>query len=310
MKRTVSLLAFCLMALSVPLATFADSHGEKPARAIIGAASAIATVQAIDYETRVVTLRDAEGNLTTFIAGDSMVNLPHVKKGDVVLIDYFEGFAIAIGPKGTGLTAREDNIDVEGFKAGQRPDGSVTETTDVLGRVKSVDKKNRIVALEGPNATLVLKVADDVNLKNVNAGDEVAARFVRSFAIKVEAAPKVSGTVTLESTGIALGVGVQWGQGTMKMYDGSVHNFKVGGLSLVDLGISKATLSGEVYRLSDPKDFAGSYATGAAGATLGNKGVGTVSLRNENGVVMHLKSKSKGARLSLAAAGVNVELTD
>ena len=145
MKRTISLLVFCLMALSAPLAAFADSHGDKPARAILGSASAIATVQAIDYETRVVTLRDAEGDLTTFIAGDSMVNLAHVKKGDVVLIDYFEGFAIAIGPKGTGLTAREDDIDVEGFRAGQRPDGSVTETTDVLGTVKSVDKKSRIV---------------------------------------------------------------------------------------------------------------------------------------------------------------------
>jgi Cu/Ag efflux protein CusF len=309
MKRRISLLAFCLMALSAPLATLADSHGRKPARAIVGTASTIATVQDIDYETRIVTLRDSEGNLTTFTAGESMVNLPQVKKGDVVLMDYFQGFAIAVGPKGTGLTAREDVVEVEGFKPGERPKGTVTEITDVLAVVESVDKKNRIVTLEGPEATVVLKVADDVNLANVNAGDEVVARYVSLFAINVEPAPKVSGTVEIESQGIAVGVGVQWGHGTMKMYDGSVHKFKVGGLSLVDLGVSKASLSGEVYRLMDPKDFAGTYATGAAGATLG-KGAAAVALQNRNGVVMHLKAKSKGARLSLAAAGLNVELVD
>ena len=309
MKSSISLLAFCLVALSAPLATLADSHADKPARAIIGAATAIATVQDINYETRVVTLRDPDGNLTAFIAGESMVNLPEVKKGDVVLMDYFEGFAIAVGPKGTGLTAREDSVEVEGFEPGERPKGSVTETTDVVAVVESVDRKNRIVTLKGPEATVTLKVADDVNLANVNAGDEVVARYVSHFAIQVEPAPKVSGTVEIESTGIALGVGVQWGHGTMTLYDGSVHKFKVGGLSLMDLGISKARLSGEVYRLMDPKDFAGTYATGAAGATLG-KGAAVVALKNGNGVVMQLKSKSKGVRLSLAAAGLNVELVD
>jgi Cu/Ag efflux protein CusF len=309
MKRSITLLVCCLMVLSAPLTTLADSHGDKPARVIVGAATAIATVQDINYETRKVTLRDPEGNLTTFTAGESMVNLPQVKKGDVVLMDYFEGFAIAVGPKATGLTAREDMVEVEGFKAGERPEGTVTEITDVLAVVDSVDKKNRIVTLEGPEAVVVLKVADDVNLANVNAGDEVLARYVTLFAIKVEPAPKVSGTVEIESTGIALGVGVQWGHGTMTMYDGSVHKFKVGGLSLVDLGVSKASLSGEVYRLMDPKDFAGSYATGVAGATLG-KGAAAVALQNSNGVVMHLKAKTKGARLSLAGAGINVELVD
>jgi Cu/Ag efflux protein CusF len=307
MKRSITLLVCCLMVLSAPLATLADSHGDKPARVIVGAATAIATVQDINYETRKVTLRDPEGNLTTFTAGESMVNLPQVKKGDVVLMDYFEGFAIAVGPKGTGLTAREGMVEVEGFKAGERPEGTVTEITDVLAVVDSVDKKNRIVTLEGPEAIVVLKVADDVNLANVNAGDEVIARYVTLFAIKVEPAPKVSGTVEIETKGIAVGVGVQWGHGTMKMYDGSVHKFKVGGLTLVDLGVSKATLSGEVYRLMDPKDFAGTYATGAAAATLG-KGVAAVALQNSNGVVMHLKAKSKGARVSLA--GLNVELVD
>jgi len=309
MKRSIPLLVCCLMVLSAPLTTLADSHGDKPARVIVGAATAVATVQDINYETRKVTLRDPEGNLTTFTAGESMVNLPQVKKGDVVLMDYFEGFAIAVGPKATGLTAREDIVEVEGFKAGERPEGTVTEITDVLAVVDSVDKKNRIVTLEGPEAIVVLKVADDVNLANVNAGDEVLARYVTLFAIKVEPAPKVSGTVEIETKGIAVGVGVQWGHGTMKMYDGSVHKFKVGGLTLVDLGVSKATLSGEVYRLMDPKDFAGTYATGAAAATLG-KGVAAVALQNSNGVVMHLKAKSKGARVSLAAGGLNVDLVD
>ena len=44
-----------------------------------------------------------------------------------------------------------------------------------------------------------------------------------------------SATVSIESTSVAIGIGVQWGHGTLK-YKGQEYKFSIGGLSVVDLG--------------------------------------------------------------------------
>ena len=64
--------------------------------------------------------------------------------------------------------------------------------------------------------------------------------------------PEVSGTVEIESKAVALGIGFQWGGGTLTMYDGSTHKFKLKGLSVLDVGVSSVTASGEVFKLTDP----------------------------------------------------------
>ncbi|MBT8406950.1 MAG: DUF1134 domain-containing protein, partial [Deltaproteobacteria bacterium] len=133
------------------------------------------------------------------------------------------------------------------------------------------------------------------------------AVYVQSLAVSVEPAPKVSGTVSIESKSIAIGIGVQWGHGTLTMDDGSTHKFKVDGLSLVDLGISKIEASGEVFHLVEAKDLAGTYISGEAGAALIGGG-SAIAMKNENGVVIQLKSTQKGVKLTLAAQGLKVTM--
>lgn len=281
----------------------------EPEAAVAVAGVAMATVQEVDQESRKVTLRDPEGNLTTFMAGPQVRNLAQVKKGDVVLMEYYEGFAIRLDPKGDGAESRTDDLDVKMAAKGEKPGVVVTETVDVVAVVKAVDNETRTVTLEGVEATVVLGVAEDIDLDKVKVGERVEAAYVSQFAVAVEPSPEVSGTVEIESKTIALGIGVTWGHGTLTMYDDSIHNFKADGMSLADLGISKAKLSGNVYHLTDPKDFAGVYVAAAAGATLG-KGASAIALRNAKGVVMTLTSEQEGARVTLASEGMKVELVD
>jgi hypothetical protein len=58
------------------------------------------------------------------------------------------------------------------------------------------------------------------------------------LAATVPAQSNTSGTVTLESKAVAIGVGVSWGDGTLA-YSGKQHKFSVEGLSMVDLGVSR-----------------------------------------------------------------------
>src|SRR5262249_30939287 len=118
-----------------------------------------------------------------------------------------------------------------------------------------------------------------------------------------------TGKVTVESKTVAVGVGVSWGDG-MLTYRGKQHKFSVEGLSVIDLGVSKVSATGEVSDLKKLEDFAGTYAAAGAGAAAGGAGggPGAVALTNENGVKMKLQATAQGVRLTAAGAGVTIKL--
>jgi hypothetical protein len=115
-----------------------------------------------------------------------------------------------------------------------------------------------------------------------------------------------SGKVTLESTSVAIGVGVSWGDGILE-YRGKRYPFRLRGLSLVDLGVSKITARGQVQNLKKLEDFDGNYVLAAAGATVGG-GAGVAAVKNQNGVEIALIATGQGVELSLAPGGVEIEL--
>jgi hypothetical protein len=117
---------------------------------------------------------------------------------------------------------------------------------------------------------------------------------------------KPSGTVTIESKSVALGIGVSWGDGKLR-YKGKTYSFSVKGLSVVDLGVSKVSAKGKVFHLNKAEDFAGTYAAAQAGAAVGG-GMSAVALKNENGVVMELTSTQTGVKFTLAGEGIEVKL--
>ena len=96
------------------------------------------------------------------------------------------------------------------------------------------------------------------------------------------------------------------GKGTLT-FQGRTYAFKVGGLGVGGFGVSKITASGEVYGLTRMADFPGSYFQARAGyAAVEGKGVQW--LENSNGVVMKLRSVSKGVSLNLGADGLLIEM--
>ncbi len=309
MAPTIRVLAFSSLLFAAPFASgSAIAEEEMPAVAVSEIGATIATVEEINLETREVKLRDPDGTVRTIYAGESIKDLDQVKRGDVVLSEFYQGFAMALAPKGSGIEMRRDEVDSGQADDGGKPAAVVTKTTDVIAVVKKVDAKNRTVTVQGAENTLVLKASDDVDLENVKVGQEVLATYIAAYAFAVVPAPKVSGTVELESKAVAAGIGISWGTGTLTMYDGSVHKLKVGGLSVGDIGMSSVSVTGEVYKLVDPQDFAGTYIAAVAGATMGKQGGSNVVLRNSKGVIMHVKTKQEGVRLSLGTAGITVEI--
>jgi hypothetical protein len=112
--------------------------------------------------------------------------------------------------------------------------------------------------------------------------------------------------VELKSRSIAAGLGFNWGGGTLT-YEGEDYPFTMKGVSLGDLGASVGDAVGDVANLERVGDFEGTYvAVEAAGAA----GIGTsaVTMRNEHGVVISMRSDLQGLQLTLGAESLRVTL--
>jgi hypothetical protein len=113
-------------------------------------------------------------------------------------------------------------------------------------------------------------------------------------------------TIRLSEGSVAAGIGWNWGKGTLT-YMGKSYPVKISGLSVAEVGITKAEASGNVYNLKSIEDFNGVYAAAGTEGTAG-KGAGVSSLRNTKGVVINLKSETKGANIKIAAEGLKLEV--
>jgi hypothetical protein len=132
--------------------------------------------------------------------------------------------------------------------------------------------------------------------------------FVAAFATTAISgeARKPSGRVTMESKSVAAGIGVTWGDGKLT-FKGKEYPFTIEGLSVVDWGISRVSAAGDVYNLTDVSKFPGTYAAAEAGFTLAG-GAGGITMRNSEGVVINLRSTSRGASLTLGPAGLVIKM--
>ena len=115
-----------MIGLLAPLTLAACATHETTAGTVAGAAptpvvagvvaenavTVTATVEAIDQKTRMVTLRGPDGKLTTVHAGDQVKNLAQVKKGDQVVVTYYESLAYEVHKPGgqavPGVVAASD----------------------------------------------------------------------------------------------------------------------------------------------------------------------------------------------------------
>ncbi len=306
MVRLVKLLAAMVVLQFLVFSVLAQAEEVGVAEVSVTAV-AVDVIVKIDKDSRAITLKNEEGKEWTFTAGPEVRNFDQLKRGDLVIMEYYSGLAIALEPKGSGLEERTSDLEVDRAKAGEKPGMKVTASTYILAEVKAVYLEYRVVFIEGPENTLVLKVSDEVDLTQVEVGQQIEALYTESYAISVVPAPKVSGTVTMKIKAVAFGIGVEWGSGTLTMYDGTSHDLKVRGLTLVDIGASSIEATGEVYNLVEAKDIEKRFVAGAAGAALVGGG-SAVAMKNGKGVVMKLKSAQKGVRLTLAAEGLKVTL--
>lgn len=147
-----------------------------------------ATVEAVNKDTREVTLKGEKGKLTTIVAGEEVRNFDQIKVGDTVVMKYRAALALELKKGNKHSVSREDKEVATRANPGEKPSGTVVQQTKVMADVMKVDRKNQIITLRGPNRTVELHVEDAAQLKNIKKGDQVEATFTEALAISVQAA--------------------------------------------------------------------------------------------------------------------------
>jgi hypothetical protein len=150
-----------------------------------------ATVDAIDYSTRMVTLRDARGTHVVQ-AGPEVVNLPQVKVGDRVVVRYIEALGAEVKKPGTGVSGVQTEVVGARAEPGQRPGAGVATQTRTTVKIYEVDRYQNVVEFTGPSGyNRRIKVKDPKAIefvKGLKKGDEVEVTFTEALAISVQPA--------------------------------------------------------------------------------------------------------------------------
>jgi hypothetical protein len=185
MKKIILVLAM----LSAPL-SWADHHMEKPYISATQTVEITAMVEAINHETREVTLLVSEGESVTFTASEEARNLDQVDVGDRVMAEYVQNTTIQV-VAGDGSEAAVGAISAVGrSEQGDMPGMAAINTVMITATVEEINIEANTFKLKNAEGEIHEYVArDPKNLKMAEVGDIVVITLTEAIAVVVEEVP-------------------------------------------------------------------------------------------------------------------------
>lgn len=149
-----------------------------------------ATVEKIDLETRLVTLRGEDGEVFTIKAGEEVRNLPQVEVGDQVVTTYYESLAYSVHKPGSLEAGAAASTGAARAELGQKPGGVAANVVQVVATIVAIDKATPSVTLKKADGEVVaIRVREPKRLEGVAVGDMVEITYTEALAIAVQPAP-------------------------------------------------------------------------------------------------------------------------
>ena len=163
---------------------------EKPSLFASQSRTVTAVVEAIDHETRVVTVRKPDGEEITFTASEEARNLPQVQVGDVLVAEYVESLSIqVVADDGMGTDAAKMAA-VGRAEEGAMPGVAAMDSSVVVAKVVEINLDANTFKLAGPDGVVEEIVARNPdNLRRADVGDLVVITTTEAIAVTVERQP-------------------------------------------------------------------------------------------------------------------------
>lgn len=146
-----------------------------------------AVVEAINHETREVTLKRSDGEVVSFVASEEARNLPQVSVGDIVNAEYVQSVSIEVVAN-EGYEPEQGEMEaIARTKAGEMPGMAAINTQVATATVEEINIEANTFKLKGVDGTVNEYVArNPQNLKRAKVGDLVIMTVTNAVAITVE----------------------------------------------------------------------------------------------------------------------------
>jgi len=186
-KNTLKISAAVLLLGFVTNEITAQENQSKPAVVITETNLLKATVEDINQKKREVTLKDEEGNKVKLRVSPEVRNFDQVKKGDKMVVGYYQSAAIAVNKPGEAPAESTQQEALITSPKGQKPGGIAVKTTQVTATVEDIDYDKREVKLKDSDGdTVKIKVGDRVKrLNEVKKGDQIVTRYTEALAVSM-----------------------------------------------------------------------------------------------------------------------------
>lgn len=151
------------------------------------AITAEAIVTRVDVPNRIVTLRRSNGETVSVRVGDQVRNLEQVRRGDRVVVVYFESIAFRVVKPGEAKPSVTTDDDVLMAPLGQRPGAATARQTTVVAKILELDREQQQAVLRSPKGKrFTVRVQNPAHFDKVKVGDSVEITYVEAFAVDVE----------------------------------------------------------------------------------------------------------------------------
>ena len=165
----------------------AQSGGENPSFTIAESKTTREKVVGIGYETRMITLKDEEGNIRTIQVGRDVSNLERVKTGDEVTVEVHQTASVEVQP-GPGDTMNIGFESQTNAPPGAKPSGTRIIEGKLKTRVESIDYDTRMITFKNRKGVLTTyKVGPEAKRFNeIRKGDMLVAEYYQTLTLSVK----------------------------------------------------------------------------------------------------------------------------
>jgi len=184
MRRVMTVLS-CVV-LGLVLAADAPAQiKEIPGEAV----TASGTVEAIDHTSRVLTLKDEDGEFVTIDVPAGARRFDEIKVGDKVTARYYDNVTVRLKKPGEAAVNAGEAAVTPG--AGPKPGATVAAQRTMTAVVEAIDPKVPSITFKGPKGwKYSRRIADKNVLKQVKVGDQVDFTWTEAVTIEVTAPKK------------------------------------------------------------------------------------------------------------------------
>lgn len=188
----VSFLALGL-ALALPLPrVFAETKKPAPAIGEEVVLTLGATIEALNLETREISVKGPAGNTYTFTVDPAVKRLAEFKVGDAITLDYYASLAAELREP----TAEEKAEPLAVLKDAGKGDASTAPKAGgyriirAVVTIEGLDAPTGTATVKGPRGNyVVVKVKDPAVLPKLHLGQTLVVVYAEAFAVRLEKAP-------------------------------------------------------------------------------------------------------------------------